>query len=203
MTVSDADIDTSHREHISQWFAFVSDEGATALLSVFPSPSARRDGVIEAVAANHDEVSDSEIEEVLSSYSDDEADRALIEVIDLFVQQGNDITVTLEELLIDVGPKKVYSVITEYEPGVTVAEHYDTKQQRLTELRERAANIAPIVDYAPDHFDTADEQECLAVLTTMLTPAPESPSYDRDTGGRVLLTEAVRLEDGSYASEAM
>lgn len=175
------------------YYALLLDENTTGLFSGFPHASARRDAVIEALTSNHDEVTAAEIDDVLAPFGGANADEALAQVVQLFVEQGADITVTLETVMVDAGPYKIYSVITDYNDKETpvIAEHYESAAKRLQELRERADNVSDGVVVSDFDFSLADEGQCLAVLNTMLLP----------TNGKVMLTEAVRRSGENYASE--
>lgn len=175
------------------YYALLLDENTTGLFSGFPHASARRDAVIEALTSNHDEVTAAEIDDVLAPFGGANADEALAQVVQLFVEQGADITVTLETVMVDAGPYKIYSMITDYNDSETpvIAEHYESATQRLHALRERAENVYDGNRGGDFDFRLADEGQCLAVLNTMLL----------STNGKIMLTEAVRQNSDSYTSE--
>lgn len=176
-----------------RYYALLLDEGSTGLFSGFPHASARRDAVIDALTSNHDEVEPAEIEAVLAPFGGANADEALAQVVNLFVEQGADITVTLETAMVDDGPFKIYSVITDYKDNVpVVAEHFESKRERLQALRERAANVYDRRVQGDFDFRLADEAQCLNVIRAMLLP----------TQGTVMLTEAVHRGQGYYSSES-
>lgn len=183
----------SQRILTPRYYALLLDEGSTGLFSGFPHASARRDAVIDALTSNHDEVEPAEIEAVLAPFGGADADEALAQVVNLFVEQGADITVTLETAMVDDGPFKIYSVITDYNDGSTpvVAEHFESKQDRLQALRERADNVYDRRVQGDFDFCLADEAQCLNVIRAMLLPSQ----------GTVMLTEAVYRSQGYYSSE--
>lgn len=79
-------------------------------------------------------------------------------------------------------PKTLYSVITKYGPGQTVAEHFPDPVSRTASLIERAEHFFTVPGHIPE-IVLADEQRLAALVATLLMPAT------------VTLTEAV-LDEG-------
>ncbi|MCQ6272024.1 hypothetical protein M8J71_16255 [Pseudarthrobacter sp. R1] len=83
-------------------------------------------------------------------------------------------------------PAALYSVITEYGPGQTVAEHFTSREARRASLIERADMFFSSRGSIPERV-LADEQRLAALVGAFLMPAT------------VLLTEALLDEaDGHY-----
>ncbi|MFJ2420199.1 hypothetical protein [Streptomyces brevispora] len=67
-------------------------------------------------------------------------------------------------------PKTLYSVITKYEPGQAVAEHFPDRMARTASLIKRAEHSLT----SPGHIPMtvlADEQRLAALVATLLMPA--------------------------------
>lgn len=83
-------------------------------------------------------------------------------------------------------PRVLFSVITEYGPGQTVAEHFPDRESRSASLIERAEHFFAAPGHIPG-FVLSDEQRLAALVATFLMPAT------------VTLTEAALDEaDGVY-----
>ncbi|MFF8902595.1 hypothetical protein ACF082_34575 [Streptomyces lydicus] len=65
-------------------------------------------------------------------------------------------------------PKTLYSAITEYEPGQTVAEHFPDRMARTASLIERAEHLFTSPGHIPKTV-LADEQRLAAPATVTLT----------------------------------
>jgi hypothetical protein len=150
----------------------------------YPHQSARRDAIVELLLANHDQVSKQDVDAILAPYGGAGADAALAEVFGLFFQYEPDLDMHLGERQRDVGPAVLYSAYTEYGDGTTVAEHYGSRDERLQQLRQRAANVAE--GYPLEFFQNADETTCQKVIEYMLRP----------TNGRLHLFDAKRQAEG-------
>jgi len=66
-------------------------------------------------------------------------------------------------------PRRLYSVITEYGPGQSVAEHFATRQARRASLIERAETFFDAPDRIPEHALARDER-LAALVAMLLTP---------------------------------
>jgi hypothetical protein len=83
-------------------------------------------------------------------------------------------------------PQVLYSVITEYGPGQTIAEHFPNRESRTTSLVGRAEQFFAAPGQIPD-LVLSDEQRLAALVATFLMPAA------------IALTESVLNEaDGVY-----
>ncbi|WP_326742873.1 MULTISPECIES: hypothetical protein [unclassified Streptomyces] len=83
-------------------------------------------------------------------------------------------------------PRTLYSVITEYGPGQTVAEHFTDRESRTASLIERAEHFFASPGNIPAVV-LSDEQRLAALVATLLMPAT------------VTLTESVLDEtEGVY-----
>lgn len=82
-------------------------------------------------------------------------------------------------------PAVLYSVVTEYGSGQTIAEHFPTREARRCSLIERADNFFAAAGCIPD-LVLADEQRLAALVGTFIMPAT------------VLLTESVLKASGHY-----
>lgn len=67
-------------------------------------------------------------------------------------------------------PAVLYSVITQYGPGQTVAEHFPTGQARRTSLIERAETFFDAPGHIPERV-LSDDQRLAALVATFLMPA--------------------------------
>lgn len=67
-------------------------------------------------------------------------------------------------------PAVLYSVITQYGPGQTVAEHFPTRQARRTSLIERAETFFDAPGHIPERV-LSDDQRLAALVATFLMPA--------------------------------
>lgn len=183
----DTPTSSDQRVHETEYTVLVTDELDTVLNEAYPHPSARRDGVIELLLANHDEVEEAEVVELLASRGGADADAALNDVVALFNDRGAQISVTTGERQRDVGPLWLYTAFTDYGNGSYWIEHYPTKADRLAELRQRALSLTE--DSSSD-FSDADEEACQRVIDGALAR----------TRGRVVLIEAIRHSvDESWA----
>lgn len=157
-----------------------------------PTESERRNAVVELLQNKFDEVPAEAVSEILDRFGGANADEALRQVIRLYADFGVD--VHLGEHLRDVGPATLYTAFTDYGDGTTFVEHYGSRQERLTELRRRAANFAE--DKPAGFFDSAGETACQKIIETTLMPA----------SGRLYLFDAQRQDVGgsymSYRSES-
>lgn len=177
----------SDRAYETTYTAVVVDDATVVLDESYDTESERRDAVVSLLRSNHDEVDEADIEAILAPYGGASADEALEQVVSLYADFGVD--VHLGEHLRDVGPAVLYSAFTDYGDGTHFAEHYGSRDERLKELRLRAANIS--VGHPAEFFDNADELTCKQLLEFALTP----------TNGRVHLFEATREDvGGAYIS---
>lgn len=176
------------RAFVPAYTAIVIDEAAVVLDHSYDTPSARRDAVVELLGANHDEVPTEDVEAILIPFGGANADVALAQVVGLYADYGVD--VHLGEYLCDVGPLVLYSSFTDYGDGTTFVAHYASRDERLAELRQRAADFSE--DYPMEFFDKADEETCKRLIEFALTP----------TRGHLHLFDAKRRDVGdSYVSE--
>ncbi|MFG3403766.1 hypothetical protein [Streptomyces sp. NPDC048142] len=67
-------------------------------------------------------------------------------------------------------PKTLYSVITEYGPGQTVAERFPDRMARTASRIERAEHFFTSPGHIPK-IVLADEQRLVALVATLLMPA--------------------------------
>lgn len=170
------------RAYATAYTAVVIDDATVVLDGSYDTPSARRDAVVELLLANHDEVPAEDVAEILAPFGGANADAALAKVVWLYAEHGVD--VHLGEHQRDVGPAVLYTAFTDYGDGTIWAEHYGSRDDRLSELRQRAANFAD--GYPVEFFDNADEETCKKVIEFALTP----------TNGRLHLFDAERLAVG-------
>jgi hypothetical protein len=179
------------RAYETAYTAVVFYNAAAVLDESFTNPSERRSAVVDLLLENHDEVSAEDVAEILIPFGGANADVALAEVIALYADYGVD--VHLGEHRRDVGPAVLYSAFTDYGDGTTLAEHYGSRNERLKELRQRAANLSE--GYPAEFFDNADEETCKNVIESALIT----------TNGRLHLFDAKRQDEGgayiTYAKE--
>jgi hypothetical protein len=175
----------------NMYTAVVVDSSETVLNELFAEPHMRRDAIIELLMANHDEVSATDVEEILAPFGGAQADVALENVIELYIEAGVDIDVYLGSHAIDAGPARLYSTFTEYGDGTSFVEHHSTKEDRLQELRDRVAGLITGFDTAEEITATATETSCQKFIESQLA----------STNGRVILFETLRQSDGVYLSE--
>lgn len=174
------------RAYVTAYTAVVMDDAEVVLDDSYETPSARRDAVVKLLLANCNEVPVEDVAEILAPYGGANADDALAQVTCLYADYGID--VHLGEHQIDVGPAVLYTTFTDYGDGTTLIEHYGSRNERLTELRQRAANFAD--GYPLEFFDHADETTCKKVIEFALTP----------TRGRLFIIEADRADAGETYS---
>lgn len=178
------------RATVTEYTVLVTDELDTVLNDAYEHASARRDAVVELLLANHDEVEQSEVDEILLSYGGANADVALNEVVTLLVERGAEIDVTVGTRERDLGPMRIYSTFTDYGNGSFWIEHYPTAEARLASLRERAFTLSDTGDVAM--FADADEDTCRRAIDGGLAP----------TRGRITIIEALRHStDESWAGQ--
>lgn len=67
-------------------------------------------------------------------------------------------------------PAVLYSVITQYGPGQTVAEHFPTRQARRASLIERGETFFDAPGHIPERV-LSDDQRLAALVATFLMPA--------------------------------
>jgi hypothetical protein len=67
-------------------------------------------------------------------------------------------------------PQVLFSVITEYSPGQTIAEHFPDRESRTASLVDRAEQFFAAPGQIPD-LVLSDEQRLAALVATFLTPA--------------------------------
>jgi hypothetical protein len=172
----------------TEYTVLVTDELDVVLNDAYPHPSARRDAVIDLLLANHDEVEQHEVDEILAPFGGANADAALNEVVNLFVERGTGITVTVGERERDLGPMTIYTAFTDYGDGSYWVEHYPTREARLAELRDRAGALSE----SHASFEDADDETCRRAIDGELSK----------TRGRVILIEAIRHSvDESWAGQ--
>lgn len=180
------------RAYETDYTAVVFYDGACVLDERYPTAAERRDDVVETLLANHDEVPAEEVAEILTSFGGASADEALGEVIALYADFSVD--AHLGETQRDAGPAVLYSAFTDYGDGTTFVEHYGSGQERLAQLRLRAAHLAD--GYPAGFFDEADEATCKRLIEQSLV----------STNGRLYLFDARRADVGgtyaTYTSEA-
>ncbi len=83
-------------------------------------------------------------------------------------------------------PQMLFSVITDYGPGQTIAEHFPDRESRMASLADRAEQFFAAPGQIPD-LVLSDEQRLAALVATFLMPAT------------VALTESALDEaDGVY-----
>jgi hypothetical protein len=177
---------STDRAFVPTYTAVVLDDATVVLDEQFENPSARRDAVVQLLLVNHDEVSAEEVDEILAPFGGANADEALRQVVALYAGYGVD--VHLGEYQRDAGPAVLYTTFTDYGDGKTAIEHYPTREARLQELRQRAANLSE--GYTAAFFDTADEETCKKHIEFALTPSR----------GRVFILEANRHDEGESYS---
>lgn len=178
------------RATTTEYTVLVTDELNTVLNDAYPHPSARRDAVIELLLENHDEVEQSEVDEILGSFGGANADVALNDVVTLYVERGASIDVTVGTRERDLGPMRLYSAFTDYGNGSYWIEHYPSADDRLESLRERAFALS--TETEENAFAEADEETCRRALDGALA----------STRGRVVLIEAIRHStDESWAGQ--
>lgn len=168
----------------TEYHALVVDEGTVVLDQHFSTDHERRDEVLELLKANHDEVSAEEVQDVLDRFGGADPERALQTATALYADFGVDLH--LSDRQIDLGPSFVYTTLTEYGDGTGSIEHYGSRDERLTALRERALMLDD--KHPAEFFLDADENECLLVLQYAIA----------GTKGRVVLFQAKRNDDASY-----
>lgn len=86
-------------------------------------------------------------------------------------------------------PSVLYSVITEYGPGQTVAEHFATREARRAYLVERAEMFFDAPDHIPERV-LGDDRRLAALVATFLMPAA------------VVLAESALDEAGGFYKPA-
>jgi hypothetical protein len=67
-------------------------------------------------------------------------------------------------------PQMLFSVITEYGPGQTIAEHFPDRESRTASLADRAEQFFAAPGQVPD-LVLSDEQRLAALVATFLMPA--------------------------------
>jgi len=182
---------TPTRAFETAYTAVVFDDQTAVLDESYPTAAARQTAIIDLLLANHDEIASQDVVEVLAPFGGADADTALKRVFALYSNMGVAIDAHLAEHQRDVGPAVLYSSFTDYGDGITVAEHYGTREERLVELRQRASMLAD--DYELEFFQTADETICKQLIEYALRP----------TQGRLYLFEAKRQDVGGvYLSKS-
>ncbi|WP_311245275.1 MULTISPECIES: hypothetical protein [unclassified Microbacterium] len=164
--------------------AVVIDETVVVLDETFETPAARRSAIVDLLLANHDEVTPEDVVEILAPYGGADADSALVEVVNEYVQVGVDITVHLGTRQLDAGPASLFTVLTDYGDGTTTITHHPSHDGLLQELRTRAAEITG--PDSEDQFAAADEKTCIAAIGRNLV----------QTGGRLYVMSANRQDEG-------
>lgn len=168
----------SARTYVPEYTAVVVDDTAVVLDERFATAAERRDAVVALLIANHDEVPTAQVEEILADDTDENIDETLSEIASLYADF--DVDVYLGTHRRDVGPTTLFTAFTDYGNGETFIEHYGSRDERLAQLRDRAAHAGP--EYPDEFFQNADEETCRRIIETALSP----------TKGTVLLLEAVR-----------
>lgn len=188
-------LDSNHvpeRFYETEYTAVVFEKGSPVSSDAYPTESDRRNAVVGILLTTYEEVSAEAVAQILDPFGGANADEALRQVLRLYAEFGVD--AHLGEHLRDVGPAALYTAFTDYGDGSTFVEHYASRQERLTELRQRAANLAE--GYPVEFFDNADETTCKKVIEYALMP----------TNGRLHLFDAQRQDVGgtytSYNSES-
>lgn len=182
MTLTLVRDDTPERAYENAYTAVVFDKGVPVLDESYATESERRNAVVELLLTNHDEVPAEDVAAILTPFGGADADEALRQVIWLYADYGVD--VHLAAHVRDVGPAVLYTAFTDYGDGNTFVEHYGSRDERRTELRQRAANLAE--GYPVEFFDNADEDTCKKVIEYHLASAK----------GRLHLFDARRQDVG-------
>ena len=167
------------RTVVTEYSAVVLYGPSVVLDETFEHPSARRSAVVELLLANHDELAHQDINEILAPFGGANADEALRQVLEQYASHGVDVDVNLGERQRDLGPAVIYTTFTDYGDGTTTTVHVGSREQRLTDLRERASHLSV---HEESFFEDADEATCVDIIETALKP----------TRGRLLLMEAER-----------
>ena len=135
------------------------DDGACVFEGVFEHASARRDAIIEHLLENYPgaDASREDIEELLAPFGGANADVALGEVYNLFIDEGVDMH--LSEIEVPVAaPERLYAVFTDYRDGdgSTALAVFASASERRDDLRERLENLDVDGAYNMDEDEAAE-----------------------------------------------
>lgn len=185
MTLTLVDPSTSPaRAYATSYDVTIVVDGERALEESSATASERLTDIVDWLLETYDEVDLSDVNETLAPFGGANAPAALDAVLALYADSGvDDFDMYLSERRRDVGPQRLYTVLTDYTDGTVFVEHYPSAEERLTALRQRALTVDD--RHPAEAFLTADEALCKTVIDAALA-----------SSGRLLLFEADRAAEG-------